>query len=148
MKTNLREGIFDLTKCFLFFFIILIQSCTSTSGIRLEGNDFKENLPGFWIGNWKFPHITETGRVRVDIIKIDGNKVHLDAWAEKGGSLPDSDDVYGLIENSTLFVIWPAVGCKDEYKMIRDDSNNLILDGHMKCENISGKVQLKKIDWK
>ena len=52
MKTNIGGGTFHLTKYVLFFFIILVQSCTSTSAIRLEGDDFKENLPGQWEGRW------------------------------------------------------------------------------------------------
>jgi len=64
MKTNIGGSIFHLTKYVLFFFIILIQSCTSTSVMRLEGNDFKENLSGQWEGQWTY------GPGRMDIYKI------------------------------------------------------------------------------
>ena len=54
MKTSIRGGIFHFTNYALFFLIILVQSCASTSTIRLEGNDFKENLPGLWEGRWYY----------------------------------------------------------------------------------------------
>jgi hypothetical protein len=147
MKTNIRGGIFHLTKYVLFFSIILLLSCTSTSVMRLEGSDFKENLPGLWEGKWYSGSISDI--VRIKIIKIDGNKVHLTGWMS-GGAHNDLDEVYGRIENSTLLLTWPAgadFGCKEEYTMKRDDSNNLILDGHQKCSGYGeGKVQLKKIE--
>ena len=146
MKTNIGRGIFHLTKYVLFFSIIVLLSCTSTSVIRIEGNDFKKNLPGFWVGNWYWQ--SESGRARFDIIKIDGNKVQIEGYSQGSGSAAETDDVHGRIENSTLLLTWPSIGCKDEYKMIRDDSNNLILDGHWKCEIMAGTSQLKKIEWK
>jgi len=51
------------------------------------------------------------------------------------------------IENSALLLTWPISDVKEEYKMIRDDSNNLILDGLWKGNRSNGKVQLKKSDY-
>jgi hypothetical protein len=148
MKTNIRERIFHLAKYILLFFIIFFQSYAFASDIRLEGTDFKENLPGLWKGEWSY--IGETGKERIKIIKIDEHKVHLTGYTEGGtGTYPDTDEVYGRIENSTLLLTWPTAaytGCKEEYTMKRDGSNNLILDGHFKCGGYSGKVQLKKIE--
>jgi len=146
MKTNIGGGPFHLTKGVLIFSIILLLSCTSTSVMRLEGSDFKKNLPGFWVGNWYWQ--SESGRARFDIIKIDGNKVQIEGYAQRSGSTVDTDVVHGRIENSTLLLTWPSIGCQDEYKMIRDNSNNLILDGRWKCESADGTSQLKKIEWK
>ena len=149
MKTNIRERIFHLTKYVLFFSIILFFSCTSTSVMRLEGNDFKENLPGLWEGRWHFG--PQSAKERIKIIKIDGNKVHLTGYNGGGGGGSGSEEVYGRIESSTLLLTWPntAIGtCKEEYNMKRDNSNNLILDGRWKCDSADGTSQLKKIEWK
>ncbi len=146
MKTNIGGGIFHLAKYVLFFFIKLVQSCASVPVTRLEGIDFKENLPGLWEGKWQYQALS--GETRIKIIKIDGNKVYLTGYSE-GGPYPDTDEVYGRIENSTLFLTWPGAsleGCKEKYEMKRDDSNNLILDGHWNCVYDSGTVQLKKIE--
>ena len=66
----------------------------------------------------------------------------------EGSDFQDTDEVYGRIENSTLFITWSALEVEEEHKMKRDDSNNLILDGHWKgiasCRK--GKVQFKKIE--
>ena len=52
--------------------------------------------------------------------------------------------------NSTLLLTWkgwPDGPCNDELRMIRDDSNNLLLDGQVKCKGgWSAKVRLKKIE--
>jgi hypothetical protein len=83
------------------------------------------------------------------IIKIDGNKVDLTGFFGGGGGGPGSDEVIGRIENSTLLLSWPAQwegNCKDELRMIRDDSNNLKLDGQTKCGGWKAKVRLKKIE--
>ncbi len=92
-----------------------------------------------------------SGEVRIEIIKIDGNKVNLTGYAQGGISATASDKVYGRIENSTLFLTWPAgrdSGCNEyaEYTMKRDDSNNLILDGPSICGGMVERVQLKKIE--
>jgi hypothetical protein len=149
MKTNIRGSIFHLTKCVIFFSIILLLSCTSTSVIRLEGSDFKENLSGLWEGRWSYgPGRSDLERIK--IIKIDGNKVHLTGYM--GGSVTgiDADEVYGRIENSTLLLTWkgwPESPCNDVLRMIRDDSNNLLLDGQVKCKGgWSAKVRLRKIE--
>jgi hypothetical protein len=133
-------------KYVLFFFIILVQSCTSTSAIRLEGSDFDENLPGLWEGEWRWQ--TYSGKLHIKITGIDGNKVHLTGYAQGGGSVPAQDQVYGRVENSTLLLTWPISGGQEKYKMIRDDSNNLILDGNWKNQESRGKVRLRKIKWK
>jgi hypothetical protein len=117
--------------------------------MRLEGNDFKENLSGLWEGKW----IYGAGRsdtAYIKIIKIDGNKVHLTGYLGGGGYGDDSDEVYGRIENSTLLLTWLGTvdaPCKDELRMIRNDSNNLILDGQLKCKGWwNPKVRLIKIE--
>ena len=87
-----------------------------------------------------------SGEVRIEIIKIDGNKVNLTGYAQGGISATASDKVYGRIENSTLLLTWPDQDCKDKYTMKRDDSNNLILDGPSICGGMVERVQLKKIE--
>ena len=152
MKTNIRGGIFHLIKCVLFFSIILFLSCTSISGIRLEGDDFEENLLGLWEGRW-FYQSAWSGPERIKITGIDGNKVHLTGLYVKTRNHPDSDEVYGRIENSTLFLTWPVVGVEEKLIMKRNDSNNLILDGNWKgldsnsrTRNLRGSVRFKKIE--
>jgi hypothetical protein len=149
MKTKIGVGRFHLTNSVLFFIFILIQSCASTSIIHVEGNDFKENLPGRWEGRWTYG----AGRSDIEyikIIKMDGNKIHLTGFNGDGGGGAGTDEVYGRIENSTLLLSWPAAAggaCEDELRMIRDDSNNLILGGQSKCESgFNAKVRLKKIE--
>ena len=152
MKTNISRGIFQLTKYILFFSIILLLSCTSISGIRLEGDDFMENLPGLWDGYWSHQS-GRSGKLNINITGIDGNTVHLTGLYVKTRNHPDSDEVYGRIENSTLLLTWPAVGAEDKYKMKRDDSNNLTLEGNWKgiksnprTSGLNGWVRLKKIE--
>ena len=149
MKTNIGGNIFHLTKYVLFFFFILVQSCTSTSVMRFEGNDFKENLPGLWEGKWTYG-AGHSDIVYINIIKIDGNKVHLTGYLGGGGQGIDADEVYGHIENSTLLLTWRlATGdpCKDELRMIRADSNNLILEGQEKCKDgFNPKIRLIKTE--
>ena len=147
MKTNIGGGIFHLTKYVLFFSIILLLSFTSTSAMRLEGNDFKENLPGLWEGKWYWG--SESGKIRIKIIKIEGNKVHLTGFSQGDSMTADTEKVYGHLENSTLLLTWPAAGAggvNEKYTMNRDDSNNLILDGRWKDSSSSGKSQLTKIE--
>ena len=153
MKTNIGGGIFHLAKYILFFFIILVQSCASVSVTRLESIDFKENLPGLWEGRWSYGAGRE-GIKRIKIIKIDGNKVHLTGYLG-GGQGPDADtdidEVYGRIENSTLLFTFPdpevsSGTCREELRMIRDDSNNLILGGPLQCGGWKATVRLKKIE--
>ena len=148
MKTNTRGDIFHLAKCVLIFFIILLfQSCASTSTPvkNLEGSDFNENLPGLWEGNWSAG--AYSGKQHIKINKIDGNEVYLTGFAQGFSSVPDADEVYGSIENSTLLLTWPDSSCREKYSMKKDDSNILILYGTSVCESvISGSVQLKKIE--
>jgi hypothetical protein len=148
MKTNIRGDIFHLAKCVLIFFIILLfQSCASISTPvkSLEGSDFNENLPGLWEGKWSAGGYS--GKQHIKINKIDGNEVYLTGFAQGFGSVPDADEVYGSIENSTLLLTWPDSSCKEKYSMKKDDSNILILYGTSICESvISGSVQLKKIE--
>jgi len=146
MKTNIGGGIFHFTKYVLFLFFIFVQSCASTSVMRLEGSDFKENLVGQWEGHWHW-RARHSGKVRIKISKIDGNKVYLTGFNQGYPSL-DTDEVYGRIENSTLLLSWPLLDCTHEYIMKKVDSNNLILDdGHLNCdEGNFGSVQLKKIE--
>ena len=152
MKTNIRGGIFHLTKYVLFFFIILLQSCATISAIRVEGDDFKENLPGQWNGYWSHQS-GRSGKLHINITGIDGNKVHLTGLYVKTRNHPDSDEVYGRIENSTLFLTWPVVGVEEKHIMKMDDSNNLTLEGNWKgldsnsrTRNLRGSVRFKKIE--
>jgi hypothetical protein len=152
MKTKIiGGGIFHLAKYVLFFSIILLLSCTSISGIRLEGSDFEENLPGLWDGYWSHQS-GRSGKQRINITGIDGNKVHLTGFYAKTQNHPDTDEVYGRIENSTLFLTWPIPEVEEEYRMKRDDSNNLTLEGNWKgitssprTHGLRGWVQFKKI---
>jgi len=69
----------------------------------------------------------------------------LTGYMQEGTDSPDTDDLYGRIENSTLILTWPD--SKHELKMIRDDSNNLMLDGLWRhYTGISGKINMKKIE--
>ena len=144
MKTNIGGGTFHLINYVLFFFIILVLSCTSTSYMRLEGNDFIENLPGRWEGEWRYQ--AYSGDVSITISKIDGNKVHLTGFCPGHAWSGPLTEVYGRIENSTLLLTWPEQPSKQKYIMKRDDSNNLILDGYYKITEVRGPVQLKKIE--
>ena len=146
MKPNIAGSSFHLTKFVLLFSIIFLQSYAFASDLQIEGNDFKDNLTGQWEGKWTW--IGQSGKENLKIIKIDGNKVHLTGFQE-GGNYPDTDKVSGRIENSILLLSWPAAGesgCNEKFKMIRDDSNNLILDGHWKCGETEGDVRLKKLE--
>ena len=151
MKTSVGGCIFNFTKYVLFLFTITVLSCTSTSLIRLEGNDFEKNLPGLWEGKWVWKGdggMTRSGKTGIKIIKIDGNKVNLTGYSETvRGSLVDV--INGHIENSTLLLTWPAAGeseCEDILIMQRDDSNSLILEGPSECPKYTLKVQYKKIE--
>ena len=149
MRTNAKADISHITKFVLFFFIIfLLPSCTatSTSVRRLEGSEFKKNLPGLWEGNWYLAG--RSGKKRINIIKIDGNKVGLTGYSSGGDHWAGTDDVSGRIENSALLLTWPGVGLNgviDRFTMIEDASNNLILDGNWRSPNLFGTSQLKKI---
>jgi len=150
MRTNTKMDIFHITKFVLLFFIIfLFQSCaaTSTSVTRIEDREFRKNLPGLWEGYWHGPG--RTGKRHINIIKIDGNKVHLTGYTSGSDYSPDTDEVYGRIENSTLLLSWPLaghLGVNDKYRMIKDGSNNLIFEGIWRTSNFSGKSQLKKTE--
>ena len=149
MRTNTKLGIFHITKFGLFFFIIfLLGSCvaTSTSVRRLEGIEFKKNLPGVWEGNWYLAG--RSGKKRINIIKIDGNKIDLTGYSSGGDHWADTEEVYGRIENSDLILRWPGAGLNgvnDRFTMIKDDSNNLILYGNWRSPKLFGTSQLKKI---
>ena len=147
MKAIIRGAAIHQTRYVLIFIIILLQSCASTSGVRLEGNDFEENLPGLWKGSWRMTG--NQGAENIKINKVEGSEVHLTGFMAGGGVDPDTDEVYGRIENSTLLLTWPAAGdsgCKEKYSMKRDASNRLMLDGNQICGNITLSVSLFKIE--
>ena len=149
MRTSKYTDIIHITKFILFILIIFLQSCVATSNStrRLESVEFKENLPGLWEGRWNWSG--RSGKRRINIIKIDGTRVDLTGYTEKGSYWADTDEVYGHIENSALLLTWPQAGpngVNDRYTMIKDDSNNLILDGIWRSSNSSGTSQLKKIE--
>jgi hypothetical protein len=132
-----------------FFIVFLLQSCatTPTSARRLEGSEFIKNLPGLWEGNWRWAG--RSGKRSINIIRIDGNEVDLTGFTSGGDYWAATDDVYGRIENSALLLTWPLAGpngVTDRYTMIKDDSNNLVLDGIWQSTNSSGTSQLKKIE--
>ena len=105
-------------------------------------------MPGEWEGKWTYgPGRTDTYSLK--IIKIDGNEVHLTGFFGGGGSGHDDTDVYGRIENSILLLTWPNTTegqCKDELRIIRDTTNNLILVGQTQCGGWVAKLRLKKIE--
>jgi hypothetical protein len=147
MKAIIGGNTFHLTRYVLFFIIILLQACASTSGVRLEGNDFEENLPGRWEGHWKYE--SWSGSEKIKITKIDGNKVHLTGYTKATDPRGrNCDEVSGRFENSILFLTWqyPEGECEDEYVMKRDDSNNLTLDGESLCGGFYVTIGLKKIE--
>ena len=145
MKAIIRGAAIHQTRYVLIFIIILLQSCASTSGVRLEGNDFEENLPGLWKGKWNIG--AAQGNQHINISKVEGNEVHLTGLMEGGGVDPDTDKVFGRIKDSTLLLTWPDAGdngCKEKYVLRRDDSNKLILDGKFSCGTYNGDVSLNK----
>jgi hypothetical protein len=147
VKTKIGGRIFYLLKYIHFLFIILVVSCASTSVMRLEGSDFQDNLPGLWEGKWTYG-AGHSDIEYIKIIKIEGNKVHLTGYQGGGAQGIDADEVYGRIENSTLLLTWiPATGdpCKEELRMVRDDSNKFVLDGPLQCGGWKAKVRFKKI---
>jgi len=122
MKTDIEGSIFHLTKYVLFFFIILVLSCTSTSNMRLEGGDFKDNLPGRWDGKWTY--LGYSGPERIKISEIDGNKVHLTGFQDFAAFAGSSDEVYGRIENSGLVLtsaIWLKPPLSDASAVVPDN---------------------------
>ena len=129
MITNIGKGTFHLTTYILIFLFTLLHSCatTSTSVVHLEGDDFVKNLPGLWEGKWYYQSYW-SGPERIKITGIDGNKVHLTGFYAATSNHPDTEEVYGRIENSTLFLTWPVPEVEERYKMIKDDYNNLILE--------------------
>lgn len=132
-----------------FLILFLLQSCAATSNsvTRIEGREFRKNLPGLWEGKWHGPG--RTGKKQINIIKIEGHKVHLTGYTSKSDYSADTDEVYGRIENSTLILIWPLAGhngVNDKYRMIKDCSNNLKLYGTWRTSNFSGTSQLKKTE--
>ena len=115
--------------------------------MHLEGDDFKKNLPGQWEGKWYYG--VRSGNIRINILKIDGNKVNLTGFIQGSSVSASSDEVYGRLENSALLLTWPVAGeggTNDKYEMKRDNSNNLILDGRWKDSSFTGKSVLKKIE--
>ena len=147
MKKFTCGGKFQFTRYVLFFIIILFLACASTSGVRIEGNDFEENLPGLWKGQWSIG--AARGNQHIKIIKVEENEVHLTGLMEGGSAATDTDEVYGQIKNSTLLLTWPAAtesGCKEKYVMRRDESNNLMLNGRFSCGSYNGDVNLNKIE--
>ena len=131
-----------------FFIVFLLQSCAATpsSVRRLNSSEFEKNLLGQWEGKWRWSG--RSGKRHINIIKIDGNKVVLTGYTSGGDYWAETNDVYGRIENSRLLLTWPLAGpsgANDKYTMIKDNSNNLILDGIWRSPNSSGTSQLKKI---
>ena len=91
MRTSKYTDTIHITKFILFILIIFLQSCVATSNStrRLEGVEFKESLPGLWEGRWNWSG--RSGKRRINIIKIDGTRVDLTGYTEKGGYWADTD---------------------------------------------------------
>jgi hypothetical protein len=146
MNTIIEGGIFHQVRYIFIFFIILLQACASTlTGTRVEGSDFLENLPGLWEGSWRAT--ANQGNQYIKIIKVEGSEVHLTGLSKGGATDPDTDEVFGRIENSRLLLTWPAMmdsGCKEKYTMSRDASNKLRLDGNQICGPYVSTVSLFK----
>ena len=146
MKTIIGGGIFHQVRYIFVFFIILLQACASTlAGTRIEGSDFKENLPGLWEGSWRATG--NQGNQHIKIIKVEGSEVHLTGLSKGGATDPDTDEVSGRIEDSKLLLTWPAMmdsGCKEKYTMKRDASNKLALHGNQICGSYVSAVSLFK----
>ena len=118
MMTDIRKGTFHLATYILIFLFTLLHSCatTSTSYMRVEDVDFKNNLPGRWEGKWQWS--TRSGPERIKISKIDGNKVHLTGFLDTLDWTGKTEEVYGRIENTTLLLSWPGVsgGLEEKYE--------------------------------
>jgi hypothetical protein len=145
MKIIIGGGTFHQVRYIFIFFIILLPACASVSFERIEGSDFKESLPGLWEGSWKAT--AHQGNQYIKITKVEGSEVHLTGLMKGGATDPDTDEVYGRIENSMLLLTWPAAldsGCKEKYKMTRDASNKLRLDGNQVCGSYVSTVSLFK----
>jgi hypothetical protein len=113
--------------------------------MRVEGDDFKENLPGLWEGKWSWGG--RSGETNIKINEIDGDNVQLTGHMAGSAEFPATDEVYGHIENSNLLLAWPISDCKWKFSMKRDDSNNFALVGGGTCSGFSGgRIQLKKIE--
>jgi hypothetical protein len=97
------------------------------------------------VGRQVVPYIWFIRSNSIKITGIDGNKVHLTGFYARTQNHPDTDEVYGRIEYSTLLLTWPVAKAEKELKMKREDSNNLILDGHSKTK-ANVKVQFEKIE--
>lgn len=121
-----------------------IISCASMSYVRLEGNDFKENLPGHWEGWWDSSG--KRGDVRIAIKEVDGNVVHLTGYMTGSATCPDADEVWGRIKNSRLILKWANIMGEDVYTMNRDSSNNLTLEGYFDVGYQIGNIKLAKIE--
>ena len=150
MRTNTKANTFHITQFVLFFFaIFLLQSCAATpTSVRfLESSEFEMNLPGLWEGNWRWSG--RSGKRHINIIKIDGNKVVLTGYTSGGDYWAETEDVNGHIYKSHLLLTWPSAGpngVTDRYKMIKDDSDSLILDGIWQSPNSSsGTSRPKKV---
>lgn len=146
MKTIIGGVTFHQVRYVFIFFIILLHACASTpTGTHVEGSDFKENLIGLWEGQWQ--NSGAQGSHKINIIKVEGNEVQLTGLLGGGGTQPDSDIVSGRIENETLLLTWPDVSeydCNDKLKMMRDQSDNLMLNGSQRCGAYIGNVYLYK----
>lgn len=145
MKIIIEGGSFHQVRYIFIFIIILLQACASVSGERIKGSEFIENLPGLWEGSWN--STWNQGNQHINIIKVEGSEVQLTGFVQGGSTAPDTDEVYGRIENSMLLLTWPAAteyGCKDKLTMKRDASNKLRLDGNSECGPYPSIVSLFK----
>ena len=148
MKTIIGEGTFYQVRYLLIFFIILFQACASTpTGTRVEGSEFKKNLPGLWEGHWSNGSVQ--AKEYIEIINVEEYEVHLTGVMGGGGVDSDTDKVSGRIENEVLLLTWPEAwtyGCTEKYRMYRDESNNLTLIGNQSCSRIISNVVLRKTE--
>ncbi|WP_297766323.1 tetratricopeptide repeat protein [uncultured Muriicola sp.] len=116
--------------------------------MRIEGRYFIDNLPDQWEG-WLPLADGGSAKYKLKIAKIDGNKVQLTGFRGTDTLGNGYDEVYGHVENSTLFLTWPIAGggqCKDELRITKlsDDPARLVVQ--TQCKGWEARFHLKKID--
>ena len=68
MRKDKRGIIARLASFILILSIVLLQSCTTTSHTRIEGNDFNKKLVGKWEGRGGG---SKSREYRIEITEVD-----------------------------------------------------------------------------